>query len=183
MKLLKTRTLLTFVFAIFLSCTTSLTAFGQVNEVGGSDLVMSIDIKPGNCTNIVNAKSMGILPIAIIGSQDLNVGDIDKKSIKLEYEGQPLTIHGKEISFFKKAFTYDVTAPPSETVTCDDEFPDGINDLIIKYKIKTITNALMEAGVKYKNGDKITLTVSATANGETFKGSDIITIKKPGRKK
>ena len=38
---------------------------------------VSIDIKPGNDQNPVNPASKGVTPVAVLGSQDFNVRDID----------------------------------------------------------------------------------------------------------
>jgi hypothetical protein len=43
-----------------------------------------IDIKPRSCPNPVNVKSKGVLPVAILGTSSMKVGDIDVSTILLE---------------------------------------------------------------------------------------------------
>jgi len=42
---------------------------------------MEIDIKPGSDVNRINPKSKGVIPVAILGSADLDVHDIDQSTI------------------------------------------------------------------------------------------------------
>ena len=44
---------------------------------------VGIDIKPGSCPNPLNVKSKGVLPVAILGSEDVNVLEIVPTSIEL----------------------------------------------------------------------------------------------------
>lgn len=46
--------------------------------------VYNVDIKPGSCNNPVNRTNRGVLPVAILGSVDVDVTTIDPKSILLE---------------------------------------------------------------------------------------------------
>lgn len=43
---------------------------------------MEIDIKPGSDENPVNPKSKGVIPVAILGSSELDVHDIDQSTIE-----------------------------------------------------------------------------------------------------
>ena len=38
---------------------------------------VDVDIKPGSCPNPLNVASKGVLPVAILGSGDFDVTDID----------------------------------------------------------------------------------------------------------
>ncbi|MFC1675564.1 LamG-like jellyroll fold domain-containing protein [Planctomycetota bacterium] len=46
-------------------------------------LQVVVDIKPGGCPNPLNVKSRGILPVAILGSADFDINEIDPTSIQL----------------------------------------------------------------------------------------------------
>ena len=43
----------------------------------GQDLEVAIDIKPGSDPNSINLKSKGVIPVAILGSADFDVTDVD----------------------------------------------------------------------------------------------------------
>jgi probable HAF family extracellular repeat protein len=42
-----------------------------------------IDIKPGGCPNVLNIKSKGVLPVAILGTEEFDVNKIDASSVRL----------------------------------------------------------------------------------------------------
>ena len=44
---------------------------------------IDMDIKPGSCKNPFNVKSRGVLPVVLLGSEDLDVSDIDINSLRL----------------------------------------------------------------------------------------------------
>jgi hypothetical protein len=51
---------------------------------------VNVDIKPGSDANTINLKSKGVLPVAILGSSDYDVTEIDVSSLLLEGEVAPL---------------------------------------------------------------------------------------------
>lgn len=46
-----------------------------------STITVNIDIKPGSDPNSINLKSNGVIPVAILGSSDYDVSDIDVSSL------------------------------------------------------------------------------------------------------
>jgi hypothetical protein len=44
-------------------------------------LPVDLDIKPGPGVNVVNPKSSGVIPVAILGSEDFDVAEIDAKTL------------------------------------------------------------------------------------------------------
>jgi len=50
-----------------------------------NDIQVDIDIKPGSDPNSINTKSMGVVPVAILGSGSFDVTDIDVAT--LDFEG------------------------------------------------------------------------------------------------
>jgi hypothetical protein len=57
-------------------------AYPHINLVSVVKTV-DIDIKPGSCPNPLNVKSKGVLPVAILGADDLDVNSIDAASTRL----------------------------------------------------------------------------------------------------
>jgi hypothetical protein len=103
-----------------------------------------VDVKPGSDINPVNLKSNGVLPVAIMGGEDLDVTIIDPETIRL-----------------------NGVAPlrwSIEDVCCDDpdetEMPDGYDDLTMKFETQEIAATLGEPA----RGDVLPLYMS----GETF---------------
>lgn len=164
----------------------------------GATISVPVDIKPGSCTNPVNIKSNGVLPLVILGGDQttggVNVTTINPKTIALEASvtdkstGDTYDLGNLKVPFYKKVAIGDVTSPPTPA-TCDEETPDGFTDLIARYRITALVNVLNKklknvAGVNLADGDKVVLTVTATTRTteDTITGSDTILIKKPGRK-
>ena len=106
----------------------------------------TLDIKPGSCPNPLNVKSKGVLPVAITGSEDFDVAQIDPASIRL-IGVAPL-----------RWATCDVTTPfvPDEPCDCSEAGPDGFYDLTIKFSTQEIVAALPS----FEDGDELALTLT-----------------------
>jgi len=128
-----------------------------------------IDIKPQSCPNPLITESAGLLPTAILGTQDLDITSIDPTTIRLE--GVPAVKWAVE----------DVAAPfPGELCECWTEGPDGFDDLTAKFVVQDVVQALGEVN------DRDTLELALTwelFDGTSMKGSDCVVILKRDRDK
>jgi len=125
---------------------------------------VAVDIKPGTCPNPVNVKSTGVLPIAILGSEEFDVTDVDVASIQLAGV-EPLR-SGYE----------DVATPVSDTNDCNciTDGPDGFLDLTLKFK----TQRIVEAVGDVNDGDELQLELIGVLFDETpIEGTDCILIR------
>ena len=129
---------------------------------------VSVDIKPGGCPNPLNTKSSGVLPVAILGSADLDVTTIDPTSILLSGV-QPI-----------RSSLEDVGAPLVDANDCDctELGPDGILDLTLKFD----TQKIVETFDEVEHGDirelQLTGILYDPAPYETpIEGADCIVIK------
>lgn len=123
-----------------------------------------IDIKPRSCPNPLNTGSNGLLPVAILGTEDFDVTTVDPTTIQLE--GAPALRWAVD----------DVAAPfPGELCDCWTEGPDGFDDLTMKFIIQDIVEAIGEVN------DRDTLVLTLTwelFDGTSMKGSDCIVVLK-----
>ena len=104
---------ITAISAILLAWAPS-TAYGGFVEGG------ILDIKPGSCPNPVNLGSNGVIPVAILGSDTLDVNDIDLSSF-------PET--------WRPSFEDVATPFVGEFIdrdSCTEAGPDGLLDLTLK---------------------------------------------------
>lgn len=155
-------------------------------------IIALIDIKPGSCPNPLNINAAaveglnedsgqlfemsakikpeqtisrrGVLPVAILGTADFNVSDINPATITLE-----------GVSIIRSA-PEDVASPvyePTENCECNTLGPDGYMDLTLKFDQTLIVEALGDMAV----GDIIPLTISGELfDGTPFEGSDCVVI-------
>lgn len=122
-----------------------LTWVAQVLAVELKEMCNPIDVKPGSCPNPPNVKCKGILPVAILGTDILNVNDIDPDSIKLEGTVSPIEVLG----------TYDVSQPfVGELEDCDScvsscDIIDERLDLLLKFDRQEVVAALGSVDDEY----------------------------------
>ena len=131
-----------------------------------------VDIKPGSCPNPFYLKSQGVLPVAILGTDDFDVQYVDPASIRLsrgEYPGVPPPRWAHE----------DVAAPFSgPTCQCHDLNGDGYLDLTLKFDSRELIQTLELNG---EAGNTITLWLTGNLipelGGTPIRGRDCILIK------
>lgn len=142
-----------------------------------------LDIKPGSCPNPFNVQLFqrdeekmpkpdkgGVMPVAILGSAEFDVHDIDLATIRLE--GVPWLERGKGPRFS------DVGTPPMDdgTCPCSTEGPDGITDLVMRFLTMAIADAIPQ-GIPGEVRE-VTLTGNLL-NGEPFEITDCLTFVGP----
>ncbi len=149
----------------------------QVHWLLGETVAHShiLDIKPGSCPNPFNVKLFdyvdgdkdnkgGVLPVAILGSSDFDVYDVDLGSLMLEGVIPLETGIGYE----------DVSSPDSsyDECGCEEFGPDGYIDLVMKFNSLEIAEAIMPAGVA---GEERVLTLTGSLlDGTMFEATDCI---------
>jgi len=114
---------------------------------------VSVDIKPGSCPNAVNVVGKGVLPVAIVGTEDFDVTQIDLTSVELEGVA-PLR------------WALEDVATPFEDLLCDchEDGPDGYLDLILKFDKQDVIAGL---------GSHVS-TVLLTLTGNLLSGAPIV---------
>ena len=132
---------------------------------GPCSTVFQIDIKPASCPNPINVKDKGVLPVAILGSDDFDVLTIDPVSIRLE-----------GIAPVRSSYE-DVATPASDDVEiceCTTDGPDGYLDLTFKFNVQEIVASLGEVN----DGEELELTLTGALNdGTSIEGTDCIVIR------
>jgi hypothetical protein len=125
---------------------------------------LSIDIKPGSCPNPLNVKSRGLLPVAILGSEDFDVNTIVATSVRLA-----------GVAPIRDSYE-DVGTPlvDANDCECSTEGPDGFGDLTLKFETQEIVEAIGEVN----HGDELVLELAGVLLDETpIEGSDCIIIR------
>ncbi len=107
-----------------------------------------VDIKPGDDVSPINLKSQGVIPVAIMGSADFDVNDIDRTTLRFGPGGA--TPDHKDLGHLA------------------DLDGDGIDDLMTHYRTQ-------DAGLSV--GDTEACVTGATLGGVSFEGCDAIRVK------
>ncbi len=108
----------------------------------GSPVMASLDIRPGSCPNPLNPRSKGVLGVALLGSGDFDVRDVDTSTLGLREFG-----HGAEGAKPGQSRIWDATTHPSggTECACPDEGADGFEDLHLKFRTEDVVAAMRPA--------------------------------------
>jgi len=138
-------------------------------------LPVSVDIKPTSCPNPLNMGSQGVLPVAILGSPDFDVLQVDPNTVALEGIF-PLRWKYEDVST-----PFDSPQSQNSCTSCTTDGPDGHLDLTLKFDRQEVAEALGEVE------DRACYLLSVTANlleefgGGGISGSDVVRIQSQDR--
>jgi hypothetical protein len=139
-----------------------------------------IDIKPQSCPNPLNLRSKGVVPVAILGTDELDVQQIDPTTIMLSCEDV-------EVGIVPLRWAYEDVATPFEGQLCDCHTlgPDGYLDLTLKFSTTELASLIEELG--FVKGETILLSLTGNLleefDGSAISGDDCMRLQKlQGRK-
>jgi len=123
---------------------------GDACDLGTLVTRVAIDIKPGGGSNPVNLFARGLVPVALLGSADLDVAEVDRSTL---------------------AFGPDGAAPAHRVGGhLQDVNHDGLADLLIHFRVQ-------ETGIAL--GDTEACLTGETGDGIPFEGCDAVTTMPP----
>ena len=135
---------------------------------------VSVDIKPESCPNPIGLKDRGVLPVAILGAEDLDVTQIDPATLVLvaaEADVYPLRWSLEDV-----ATPFGPLPAEADAYACTTEGPDGYLDLSLKYDAQEVVAALGDVA----DGDVLYLELRGNLkeefNGTPIVGQDVIWI-------
>lgn len=124
-------------------------AFGLFMPPGLSVITVGIDIMPGGHPNAINLRAQGTLPVAILGSAEFNVADVDPTSVRLAGAGVVIKKNGEPMA------------------SVDDVNGDGFMDLVVH---------VARSDLQVNAGDTEAMLEGKTYDGKTFQGKDSVKI-------
>jgi hypothetical protein len=135
------------------------------------EIVVPVDIKPASCPNPIRLKEIGIVPVAIMGTVDFDVKQIDPATIRLYREGTPGEVAPLRWSY------YDTGGPfVGELCDCQGLILDGIKDLALKFDSNAFVKNLRLSEVL---GQTIPLTITGKLKDSTpIEGKDCVRVLK-----
>lgn len=140
------------------------------------ETTVAVDIKPQSCPNPLNLDGKGVLPVAILGTEDFDVTQVDPASIVLTMEGLEVGVAPLRWSPEDVATPY--TGEEDGCYACTEEGPDGYLDLTLKFKMQEVIETL---GLdEFNDGDcvmlKLTGNLTEDFGSTPFSGEDVIRI-------
>lgn len=135
--------------------------------VGICAIAVGLDIKPGSCPNPLNLASRGVLPVAILGTEDFDVNAIDPASIQLA-----------SVSAIRSSYE-DVATPVADGNECEctTEGPDGYTDLTLKFRTQEIVEELISTPGELADGELLVLTLTGVLSDQMpIEGADCIVL-------
>jgi hypothetical protein len=138
-------------------------------NIGISAINVAIDVKPGSCPNPLNMKNTGILPLAVLGTEDFDIAAIDPATIRLSREG----VEG-EVAPLR--WSYKDVASPFEGALCGCHSPrgDGYMDLSLKFDAQALISVLRLKEVRGSTLLTLTGNLKEEFGGTPIKGQDCI---------
>ncbi len=139
--------------------------------VPAETVYLPVDLEPNSCPNPLQLNEKGVLPVAILGFEYLDVACIDPASVELEGVS-PLRWALEDVAtpfapYTGKADAYD----------CTEEGPDGIIDLTFRFKTQEVLAALGEV----TDGEVLVLSLTGMlteeCGGRSFEGEDVVIIR------
>ena len=126
-----------------------------------------VDIKPQSCPNPLNTDDKGVLPVAILGTDGLDVTTIDPASVRLE-----------GVAPLRWAYE-DVSTPylTGDACGCTTDAEDGFTDMTIKFNAQEIVAALGEVSDGETRPLYLTANLKETFGGSHLEGFDCVIIK------
>ncbi len=126
---------------------------------------LAVDIEPGSCTNPVNLDARGLLPVAVYGTEALDVSQLDVGSLRLAGVAP------------RHARYADVGGGEA----CDLPLPDGKLDATLKFSLPELKNTLEALGVTLEPGTALALELAGRLlDGSPVAGSDTVRVLRRG---
>jgi hypothetical protein len=128
-------------------------------DFGPAPLGVHFDIKPGSCRNPINPRSQGRIPVALLGTADFDITQIDVATVRLE-------------GVAPVDSSYEDVATPflGELCGCTEAGADGFEDLTLKFNTQELIDAL---GVLPTGDLQLTLS-GALHDGTLIEGLDCV---------
>jgi hypothetical protein len=137
-------------------------------EEGPEYILVEFDIKPQTCPNSFSTKAKGRLPVAILGTDQFDVSDIDPSTVMLEGVS-PLRWDWQDVS--------RPVDPRYDVCDCTPDTGDGFMDLTLKFNRRETLAALEPV---FDEEIRVLTLTGMTYAGTPIQGQDCLTIRKKG---
>jgi glucose/arabinose dehydrogenase len=147
-----------------------------------SEIPSGLDIKPGSCPNSFNRDSHGVLPVALVGTANFDVAQVDLSTVRLKRaDGVGGEVAPNEGPPGPHSVIADVaTLFVGQECGCSNGAGDGTDDLLLKFRSDEVTEVLQLS--ELSSGALVPLVVTGSLiDGTTFtSSSDCVRLVPPG---
>lgn len=141
-------------------------------EVNIPEIEVPVDIKPTSCRNPLRSVGRGVLPVAILGTAELDVTLIDLTTVVLEGVS-PLRSELEDV-----ATPFAPFSGKSDPLDCTTDGPDGFTDLTLKFNRGEVVDAIAPF---VDQEVKILRLTGNLFDGTPIVGEDVVVILKKGK--
>jgi trimeric autotransporter adhesin len=144
-------------------------------EIRSTTKLVPVDILPNSCPNPLSVGMSGMLPVAILGTGDIDVTEIDPETVMLE------GVAASDWSLMDVATPYEpYVGKPFDQYACSTFGPDEFVDLVLYFDRVAVGAALGPVS----DGDVLILQLTGEyTNGTLIVGEDVIRIIDKKKKK
>jgi hypothetical protein len=127
---------------------------------------VKIDIRPNVCPNNLNLKSHGHVPVAVLGTADFDVTQIDLSSVRL-----------MGVAPVSSSYA-DIATPPGDgDCECSTAGADGYPDLVLEFKTSDLVPTILRSNDLRARRPIIRLRLDAFLSNDTrIQGTDCVQI-------
>jgi hypothetical protein len=137
----------------------------------GDTMSVDLDIKPTSCPNPLKPGEKGLLPVAVLGTAQFDVSQIDPASVKLEGVA-PVRSDLEDV-----ATPYEPNNGGTGAMDCHTLGPDGVVDVTFKFDHRTVVATLGNVTDGQVLILKLTGNLKAEFGGTPFEGQDVVIIR------
>lgn len=131
----------------------------------GTPVLAVIDIRPGLCPNHIRVESLLTVPLAVLGTEDLDVANIDPGSVSLSREGFSGQCLPETWAYADVGFPVIGSSPD-----CNSPAGDGYDDLYLCFSIPYVVKTL---GLRGDVGTSVPLVLTGKlVTGQDLEGTD-----------
>lgn len=162
---------------IILIVLVTLAAVGVTLAPANTSILVAFDIRPTSCPNPMAFAMKGVVPAAILGTDELDVTTIDPATLRLVLASNN---SNGVVAVAPLRWSYKDVATPylnGEECGCTTEEEDGYQDLNLKFKAQEILEILLDG---YNVGEVVPLKIEgylkAEFGGTFIAGQDCVVI-------
>ncbi len=137
----------------------------------------TLDVHPGSCPNPVNVRSQGVTPVALVGSTDFDVSEVDPASLLLmRGDGIGGAVAPAETHPDSGTRIADVATPfDGEVCGCHSLAGDGVDDLLMFFDTASMVEILEMYGEQHRSIIEVVLS-GQLYDGTPFEVSDCVKV-------